>query len=70
MVNPFEDPQGVFLALRNEEGQYSLWPQFCDIPGGWTVRFGPDTRQACLEHIERNWLDMRPASLIAGMDGS
>ena len=31
-TNPFEDPDGVYLVLINEEGQYSLWPAFVDVP--------------------------------------
>ncbi|MBG0830942.1 MbtH family protein [Planomonospora sp. ID67723] len=67
MTNPFEDPDGSYLALINDEGQYSLWPAWAEIPAGWTVAFGEDTRQACLEHIETNWTDMRPNSLIRAM---
>jgi uncharacterized protein YbdZ (MbtH family) len=26
MANPFNDDQGTFPALVNDEGQYSLWP--------------------------------------------
>jgi MbtH protein len=28
MANPFEDENGNYYALINEEGQYSLWPTF------------------------------------------
>ena len=28
MTNPFEDPQGRFFVLVNEEQQHSLWPAF------------------------------------------
>jgi MbtH protein len=67
MSNPFENADGVYLALINDEGQYSLWPSWAEIPAGWTVAFGEDTRQACLDHIEANWTDMRPKSLIRAM---
>ncbi|GIH79622.1 MbtH family protein [Planobispora longispora] len=67
MTNPFENPDGTYLALINDEGQYSLWPAWAEVPAGWTVAFGEDTRQACLEHIEANWTDMRPKSLIQAM---
>jgi MbtH protein len=68
MTNPFEDKEGIFLALINHEGQYSLWPQFAPVPDGWTIVFGPESRQQCLDHIEANWTDMRPKSLIAAMN--
>jgi MbtH protein len=71
MGNPFEDNDektGVFLTLINDEGQHSLWPKFAQVPAGWTIVFGPDGRQACLDYVEKNWTDMRPKSLIAAME--
>ncbi|TDD88150.1 MbtH family protein [Actinomadura darangshiensis] len=67
MTNPFEDPDGTYVVLVNDEGQHSLWPTFADVPAGWTVAKEEDTRQACLEYIEANWTDMRPKSLIEAM---
>jgi MbtH protein len=68
MTNPFEDEDGRYLVLVNDEGQHSLWPVSVDVPAGWRVAHGEDTRQACLEHIEQHWTDMRPKSLIAFME--
>ncbi|MYY04437.1 MULTISPECIES: MbtH family protein [unclassified Streptomyces] len=68
MTNPFDDQDGTFLVLVNDENQHSLWPQFADVPAGWTVSHGPATHAACLEHIERTWTDMRPRSLAVAMD--
>lgn len=64
MTNPFDDHEGVFYVLINEEGQHSLWPHFAPVPAGWTIVHGEDTRDACLEYIEANWTDLRPKSLI------
>ncbi|MDQ0377610.1 MULTISPECIES: MbtH family protein [Amycolatopsis] len=64
MTNPFDDDNGRFYALVNDEGQYSLWPTFAEVPSGWRIVFGEDSRQACLDHIEANWTDMRPRSLV------
>lgn len=65
MTNPFEKEDGVYLVLVNAENQHSLWPSQIDVPDGWTVAHGPDTRKSCLDHIETNWTDLRPASVIA-----
>ncbi|XRQ13793.1 MbtH family protein [Actinomadura welshii] len=67
MSNPFEDPDGTYLVLVNDEGQHSLWPSFAEVPAGWTVAKDEDTRQACLDYIDENWTDMRPKSLIEAM---
>jgi MbtH protein len=67
MTNPFENPDGSYRVLVNDEHQHSLWPSFVDVPAGWTVVHDTDTRQACLAYIERNWVDLRPRSLIETM---
>ncbi|AJE80573.1 MULTISPECIES: MbtH family protein [Streptomyces] len=67
MTNPFEDEDGVYLVLVNDEGQHSLWPSFAEVPAGWTVAHGEDSRAACLEYVEKNWTDLRPKSLIESM---
>ncbi|MFK4547026.1 uncharacterized protein YbdZ (MbtH family) [Streptomyces tendae] len=67
MANPFDDEDGRFFVLRNDEGQHSLWPAFADVPEGWLVVHGEDSREACLDYVEKNWTDMRPNSLIAAM---
>jgi MbtH protein len=68
VTNPFEDPDARYLALVNDEGQYSLWPAFAEVPAGWQVAHPEDSRQACLDHIEASWTDMRPRSLVEAME--
>ena len=68
MSNPFDSEDGRFFALVNDEGQYSLWPAFAEVPAGWKVAHEEDTRQVCLDFIEKNWTDMRPKSLIQEME--
>jgi MbtH protein len=68
MTNPFDDPDGTFSVLINDEGQYSLWPQFADVPAGWTVVLAQVSRQDCLDYINEHWTDMRPRSLVEAMD--
>jgi len=33
-ANPFDDDDGTFFVLVNDEGQHSLWPTFAGIPAG------------------------------------
>ncbi|MCX2964381.1 MbtH family protein [Gordonia aquimaris] len=68
MTNPFDDDNGRFYVLVNDENQHSLWPTFDDIPAGWRTVFGEDSRAACLGYVEKNWTDLRPKSLIEAMD--
>lgn len=67
MSNPFDDEEGTFFVLVNDEGQHSLWPTFADVPAGWTTVHGAASRQSCVQYVEENWTDMRPKSLIAAM---
>lgn len=69
MTNPFDDEDGRFLVLVNDEHQHSLWPSFAEVPAGWTVAHPEDTRQACLDYIEEHWVDIRPRSLVEWMGG-
>jgi uncharacterized protein YbdZ (MbtH family) len=67
MTNPFEDDDAEYLVLVNEEHQHSLWPAFAEVPAGWTVALPASSRQACLDHVEAHWTDMRPRSLVERM---
>ncbi|HET9894405.1 MAG TPA: MbtH family protein [Streptosporangiaceae bacterium] len=67
-TNPFDDEDGVYRVLVNDEGQHSLWPAAIAVPDGWEVAHDNDTRAACLEYVEANWTDMRPKSLIKFME--
>jgi uncharacterized protein YbdZ (MbtH family) len=62
-INPFDDDDGSFFVLVNDEEQHSLWPAFADVPAGWRVAYGEGDRAACLDYIEQNWTDIRPRTL-------
>jgi MbtH protein len=77
MPNPFDDPDGRFLVLVNDEGQHSLWPVFAEVPAGWTVVLGADAaedgepgvdRATALEYVDQHWTDMRPRSLVESVE--
>ncbi|KUF18391.1 MULTISPECIES: MbtH family protein [Streptomyces] len=65
--NPFDDADGQFYVLVNDEEQHSLWPSFAEVPAGWRVVFGEAARQECLDYVEQNWTDLRPKSLRDAM---
>ncbi|MGC4946074.1 MbtH family protein [Streptomyces sp. DT224] len=69
VTNPFEDDEARFLVLVNGAGQHSLWPAFADVPDGWIVARPEETRQVCLEYIDKVWTDMRPRGLVEATDG-
>jgi MbtH protein len=61
-MNPFDDAERPFLVLVNHEEQHSLWPARMAVPAGWRAVHGPADRQACLDHVEEHWTDLRPLS--------
>lgn len=68
MTNPFADADARYYALVNEQDQYSLWPEAIEVPAGWAVAHGPTDRESCLEHIETQWTDIRPAGSVGIAD--
>jgi MbtH protein len=54
-MDPFADESHRYLALVNDDGQYSLWPAQIDPPAGWTVATAATGRDDCLAYIEENW---------------
>lgn len=67
-TNPFDDGNGEFYVVVNEEDQHSLWPTFAEVPAGWRVAFGASDRIGCLDYVEEHWTDMRPKSLRIAME--
>jgi uncharacterized protein YbdZ (MbtH family) len=63
-----DDDQDVYRVVMNHEEQYSIWPEYRDIPAGWKDVGVTGTKQVCLDHIERVWTDMRPLSLRKRME--
>ncbi|HET6858679.1 MAG TPA: MbtH family protein [Streptomyces sp.] len=64
-TSPFDDEDARHYVLVNAENQHSLWPAFAEVPAGWTVAHGADSRQNCVDYVDAHWTDMRPASLVA-----
>ncbi|MGW8391842.1 MbtH family protein [Pseudoduganella sp. HUAS MS19] len=65
----FDREDEVFIVLTNHEEQYSIWPQWKAVPGGWRAVEGVQgDKKTVLEYVERTWTDMRPQSLRNWMD--
>ncbi len=64
-MNPFEDPDGRFVVVANDDDQHSIWPTFMDVPDGWRVVHDEDSRSRSLAYVDQNWPDIRPRSLRA-----
>jgi MbtH protein len=51
----------------NHEEQYSIWPEYKEIPKGWRAVGKTGQMQECLDYIKEVWDDMRPLSLRKAM---
>nr|WP_329008978.1 MULTISPECIES: MbtH family NRPS accessory protein [unclassified Streptomyces] len=63
--------EDLYLVVRNDEEQYSIWRADREMPAGWHPEGLRGSRQECLDHIGVIWTDMRPLSLrrrLAGAD--
>ena len=68
MKSCFDREDEIFRVLMNHEEQYSIWPEWKAIPGGWRDMVIVGDKKSCLEYIEKVWTDMRPLSLRRFMD--
>lgn len=66
-TNPFDDPEGRYHVLVNDEGQYSLWPSFAEVPAGWRAVLEDAGLQESQDYVEEHWTDMRPRSVAEAM---
>jgi len=57
-----------YIAVVNDEEQYSIWPVDRELPLGWRDAGKRGNKQACLDYIEEVWTDMRPLSLRKRME--
>lgn len=57
-----------YRVVVNHEEQYSIWPSDKDLPMGWRATGFEGSREACLDHIEEVWTDMRPLSVREARD--
>lgn len=53
----------TYHVVVNHEEQYSIWPDYKQIPGGWRMAGKTGSKDECLAYIKEVWTDMRPLSL-------
>ncbi len=59
-----------YLVVLNDEEQYSIWLSDRPLPSGWRAEGTRGTKDACLDHVERVWTDMRPLSVRRRLAGA
>jgi MbtH protein len=59
----WDDEKTVFDVVVNHEEQYSIWPDFKELPLGWKKVGKRGNKAECLAYISEVWTDIRPLSL-------
>lgn len=67
MTSVFDRDDIIFQVVVNHEEQYSIWPDYKEIPKGWRKAGKSGYKKECLEYVEEVWTDMRPLSLRTAM---
>ena len=57
----------IYHVVVNHEEQYSIWPEYKEVPKGWKIVGKTGPKQECLDYIKDIWTDMRPLSLRKAM---
>jgi uncharacterized protein YbdZ (MbtH family) len=66
--DPDKEDNTVYKVLVNHEEQYSIWPDYKEIPLGWKDVGKSGLKPECLAYIKEVWTDMRPLSLRKHME--
>jgi uncharacterized protein YbdZ (MbtH family) len=68
MHDPDREDTTVYKVVVNHEEQYSIWPDYKEIPLGWNAVGKSGLKPECLAYIKEVWTDMRPLSLRKKME--
>jgi MbtH protein len=63
-----QDDTTIYKVVMNHEEQYSIWPDYKEIPPGWQHVGTSGNKTQCLAYIQEVWTDMRPLSLRKRME--
>ncbi|MFL6283824.1 MAG: MbtH family protein [Pyrinomonadaceae bacterium] len=63
-----EEDRATYKVVVNDEGQYSILPDYAGNPAGWRDAGPTGPKTECLAYIKDVWTDMRPLSLRMKME--
>ena len=58
----------IYRVVVNHEEQYSIWPEYRELPPGWREAGKSGLKPDCLAYIKEVWTDLRPLSLRRQME--
>jgi uncharacterized protein YbdZ (MbtH family) len=66
--DPETEDVTIYKVVVNDEEQYSIWPDYKELPRGWKHAGKTGPKAECLAYIKQVWVDMRPLSLRRKME--
>jgi uncharacterized protein YbdZ (MbtH family) len=66
--DPDKEDTTIYKVVINHEEQYSIWPDYKELPLGWKGVGVVGLKAECLAFIKEVWTDMRPLSLKKKME--
>jgi uncharacterized protein YbdZ (MbtH family) len=66
--DPDKEDTTIYKVVLNHEEQYSIWPDYKEMPLGWKGVGKVGLKADCLTFIKEVWTDMRPLSLRKKME--
>src|SRR4029453_7131305 len=68
LYDPDREDTTVYRVVVNHEEQYSIWPDYKEMPLGWRDVGKNGLKPEFLAYIKEVWTDMRPLSLRKKME--
>ena len=63
----FDAEDAIFNVLVNDDqDQYSIWPDYKEIPRGWRTVGKQGVKKECLAYIDAVWTDVKPHGSTPG----
>jgi MbtH protein len=63
MINNTKAVEALYKVVVNQQGQYSIYLKYKELPVGWEECGYEGQKKQCLSYIGSVWVDMRPVSV-------
>jgi MbtH protein len=63
-----DDDTRQYEVVRNDMGQYSIWPVGTQVPVGWEQIGQSGLKQECLDHVKQVWTDLSVVAVLGRDD--
>lgn len=64
LTNPFDNEEGLFQVLRNDVGEFSLWPAPLTVPVGWDIALDTVPANEAEAWVREQWTSLTPAHRV------